>query len=89
MTKTLFSVQIGCSPIMSESYSQSEGEIHVLPVYTQGMQTYHCIVINVYPAQVLFEKSNCIDWIFIYIYMLCTCYYFVQVITCTKYLYKL
>jgi hypothetical protein len=34
MTKTLFSVQIGCSPMMSESCSQSEGEIHV---YTQGM----------------------------------------------------
>jgi hypothetical protein len=34
MTKTLFSVQIGCSPIMSESCSQSEGEIHVLPVAT-------------------------------------------------------
>jgi hypothetical protein len=30
---------------------------------------YICIVINVYPAQVLFEKSNYIDWIFIYIYV--------------------
>ena len=25
----------------------------------------------------------------LYVYMLCTCYYFVQVITCTTYLYKL
>jgi len=35
--KLYFSVQIGYSPTMGESCNQSEGEMHVLPVYTQGM----------------------------------------------------